>query len=127
MTFKIEDLELDANADNQNYFVSFHLVLLDTPFTKLAVNLFDIDITIKKHVQNDYYCLPTGARQYYSESEYTVKVEQISFVTTQSEIFDPVTNVEKDFLLTEEMYNELTKMIGEEIIDNIESYTNEGE
>lgn len=127
MTYKIEDLELDRNANNDSFFVSFHLVLLDTLYTKLAVNLFEIDVIIKKHVERDYHSLPNGARHYYNETDYSVKLEQMSFVTTQKEIFDPVTNVEKDFLLTEEIESELTKLITDKIINNIESYTDENE
>lgn len=80
----------------------------------------DIDIEIKKSVDVQEL---QGRRHYFHETDYSIDITEMDFITSKSEIFDAVDGyTEKDYTLSDEETKLLIEAIEDEILNNIENY-----
>ncbi len=119
---KLTNFEVNKNFDDTDYIVSFeykHPVL-----GVIGVNLLNIDIDILVRDHKDYHEL-NGARYYYKDRSYDIKVNQLSFVTTKVEAFELIHWNKKELSLSNDEEAVITEKIISYIITNIEEFTEE--
>ena len=114
-TLDFSHIEIYENQDERGSLVAFE-------YNGLGFNFLNIDIEIIVRTTVDVKEI-NGRQIYLPETEYNVKVNEMDFITSRSEIFDGVDGfTEKDYTLSEEETKVLIEAIKNEITNDIESY-----
>jgi len=117
---RITNFEVSKNFDDTDYIVSFEYA--HPIIGKIGINLLNMDIDILVRDHTDYHEL-NGARYYYKDRSYEVKVNQLSYVTTNIEAFELVDFKERNYSLSEDNEAVITELIISYIFKNIEEFT----
>jgi hypothetical protein len=85
------------------------------------IDEMDIDISEKKH--SDTIDLPNGGKYTYTESTYNVDINSDDFLYKKTQIMDLSGINDIDYNLSDQEIKEIISEIKEQILDNIENYT----